>query len=198
MQTEFSDSFIKIRRYDVADIPLLYEAARESVVEGSKWLPWLHSDYSMAESLEWVLDCCKQWDQNREYNFVIVRRRDDRFLGGVGINQINVTHRIGNLGYWVRSTCTNRGIATAAARLAAQFGFKELQLCRLEILVAVDNLASQRVAEKAGARREGILRNRLFIHGRSIDATVFSLIPPTKIPLEALQDEGTGSQSHNI
>jgi len=178
MQIELSDSFIKIRRYDPTDIPLLYEAARESIVEGSQWLPWLHPGYSMAESLEWVLDCRKQWDQNREYNFVIVNAAADRFLGGVGINQINYTHRIANLGYWVRSSCNSRGIATAAAKLAAQFGFKELQLCRLEILVVVDNLASQRVAEKTGALREGILRKRLFIHGHSIDAVVFSLISP--------------------
>ncbi len=72
MQTELSNSFIKIRRYVTADIPLLFEAARESVAAGSRWLPWLHPDYSMAESLEWVVDCRRQWDQGREYSFAIV------------------------------------------------------------------------------------------------------------------------------
>ena len=48
---------------------------------------------------------------------------------------------------------------------------------RLEILAAVDNIASQRVAEKAGAIREGIMRNRLVIHGKLYDAVMFSLIP---------------------
>ncbi len=81
MQTELSNSFIKIRRYGTADIPLLFEAARESVANGSRWLPWLHQDYSMAESLEWVVDCRKQWDQGREYSFAIVDPLTDQFLG---------------------------------------------------------------------------------------------------------------------
>jgi len=176
MQTELSNSLIKIRRYGTGDIPLLFEAARESVEEGSRWLPWLHSDYSMAESLEWVVDCRKEWDQGREYSFAIVDPLNDLFLGRVGLNQISHTHRMANLGYWVRSSCTGRGVATAATRLIAQFGFAVLRLQRLEILIEVSNLASQRVAEKAGAQREGTLRKRLFIHGKAVDAVVYSLI----------------------
>jgi RimJ/RimL family protein N-acetyltransferase len=83
-----------------------------------------------------------------------------------------------NLGYWVRSSCTGRGVATAATQLIAQFGFEVLTLQRLEILTEVDNKASQRVAEKAGALREGILRKRLVIQGNSVDAVVYSLIAP--------------------
>jgi RimJ/RimL family protein N-acetyltransferase len=45
-------------------------------------------------------------------------------------------------------------------------------------MAATGNKASQRVAEKAGAVREGILRNRITVHGRVLDAVVFSLIPP--------------------
>jgi RimJ/RimL family protein N-acetyltransferase len=47
-------------------------------------------------------------------------------------------------------------------------------LNRLEIVAAVENIPSQRVAEKAGAIREGIARSRLFLNGRFHDAAVFS------------------------
>jgi RimJ/RimL family protein N-acetyltransferase len=43
--------------------------------------------------------------------------------------------------------------------------------------VAIENKASQGVAVKAGAMREGILRNRLLLHGKIHDAVMFSLIP---------------------
>ncbi|HYE66449.1 MAG TPA: GNAT family protein, partial [Pyrinomonadaceae bacterium] len=56
------------------------------------------------------------------------------------------------------------------------FGLEELGLQRIEIVVAVDNWASQRVAEKVGATREGILRKRLLIHGRPQDALMYSLV----------------------
>jgi RimJ/RimL family protein N-acetyltransferase len=64
---------------------------------------------------------------------------------------------VAHVGYWVRTGQTGQGIATAAVRLIARFGFEDLGLQRLELLVAVENLASRRVAEKAGARFEGIL-----------------------------------------
>jgi RimJ/RimL family protein N-acetyltransferase len=58
----------------------------------------------------------------------------------------------------------------------AKFGFAELGLQRIEILAAIPNIASQRVAEKAGAVREGVLRKRLLIRGVSQDAVMFSLV----------------------
>ena len=61
--------------------------------------------------------------------------------------------------------------------LVARFGFDELKLRRIEIVAAINNKASQRVAEKAGATREGILRNRLVVRDKVYDTVMFSLIP---------------------
>ena len=68
-------------------------------------------------------------------------------------------------------------MATAAVRLAADFAFNELQLTRLEIVTGLNNTSSQRVAAKAGAQREGVLRRRLLVHGKPEDAVLFSLVP---------------------
>ena len=111
-----------------------------------------------------------------DYTFAVVGNRDGRFLGTCGINQIDRMHLRANLGYWVRSTATGRGIATEATRLLARFGFETLRLERIEIVVNVGNLASGRVAEKAGALREGVARRRLRTNGESHDAVVYSLI----------------------
>jgi RimJ/RimL family protein N-acetyltransferase len=80
---------------------------------------------------------------------------DGGFLGGCGINQIHGIHRFGTLGYWVRTSATGRGVATEAVRRAAEFAFRNTDLVRLEILCAVGSAASQRVAVRAGAAREG-------------------------------------------
>lgn len=196
MQTTLSNSLVTIRRYDMADVPLLFEAARESPAEVSVWLPWCHRDYSMEDSLEWVLRSGKQWDDGREFHFGVFDSASGAFVGGVGLNELKREHRLANLGYWVRTAWAGRGVATAAARLAAQFGFEELALDRIEILAALGNKRSQRVARKLGALREGVLRNRLVIHGEAHDAVVFSLIgsewkPPDKLsPLRRGDAEG--------
>lgn len=177
------DDQIAIRPYLNSDAPLLYEAARESISEVSPWLPWCHQDYSMEESIGWVESRANAWDRNIEYSFVIMRNSDEVFLGGCGINHINRLHNFANLGYWIRSSAAGQGVATRATRLTADFGFRQAGFQRLEILASVDNIASQRVAEKAGALREGMLRRRLNIRGIMQDAILFSMIPTTPAEL---------------
>jgi RimJ/RimL family protein N-acetyltransferase len=77
----------------------------------------------------------------------------------------------------VRTDATGNGIATTAARLAARFGFEVLGLQRIEITVPIGHRASARVAEKLGARREGVLRHRLRLHGTPAGAVLFGLLP---------------------
>ena len=95
----------------------------------------------------------------------------------MGINFINRVHQMGNLGYWVRTSAAGHGVATTATRMAGRFAFEQLGLRRIEIVAAVGHVPSQRVAEKAGATREGVLRNRLLINSESLDAVLFSLVP---------------------
>ncbi|MEK6223196.1 MAG: GNAT family N-acetyltransferase, partial [Chloroflexota bacterium] len=82
-----------------------------------------------------------------------------------------------NLGYQVRTSRLGEGIATEAAKLVVRYGFEKLMFQRIEIVVRIDNVSSQKVAEKLGAVREGLLRNRLQINGTPWDAYMYSLIP---------------------
>ena len=116
------------------------------------------------------------WRNGKAYDFAVFDRETCAFLGGVGLNQLNRAHGFANLGYWVRASGMGRGVAGAAARLAARFAFEDLRLNRVEIIIAMENERSQRAAQKAGARREGVLRSRLLIAGRLHDAVMYSLV----------------------
>ena len=164
-----------IRPYAPDDARALWEAARESVREVHQWLPWCHPQYSIAEAEEWIGSRAPLAAEGREYTFAMVGS-DGRFLGGCGLNQINRIHRFANLGYWVRTSATRRGVATEAVRQVADFAFGNTDLVRLEIVCAVGNNASERVAQRAGAVREGVLRHRLLVHGQSVDAVMYSLV----------------------
>ena len=174
--TELSDGQILIRPFRAEDTSAVYEAVRESIAEVSKWLPWCHPDYRIEETEAFIMSREEGWKNEAEYSFGIFDARTGKFLGGVGLNQINRVHQMGNLGSWVRTSAAGRGIASSAARMVARFGLEELKLKRIEILAAVENNASQRAAEKAGALREGVLRKRLLIKGEALDAVLFSLV----------------------
>jgi ribosomal-protein-serine acetyltransferase len=92
------------------------------------------------------------------------------------VNHIDKANRMANLGYWVRTSATGCGVAPSAARLLADWAFRETDLVRLEIVCAVGNVRSQRVAERVGAVREGVLRQRLAIPGGHSDAVMYSLV----------------------
>jgi ribosomal-protein-serine acetyltransferase len=176
MSVELIESPILIRTYHEGDVDALFDAARESIAEVSPWLPWCHQNYSIEETREFITsrELASQGDE--WHSFGIFELDGGRFLGGVGINFINRVHQMSNLGYWVRTSAAGRGIATKATRRVARFAFEELGLQRIEIVAAVGNIPSQRVAEKVGAVREGVLRKRLWINGESQDAMMFSLI----------------------
>jgi ribosomal-protein-serine acetyltransferase len=176
MKTELTDSTISLRPYRLEDAEEIYLAVRESLDELHQWMPWCHPDYSIEESREWLASREDTWNGGTEYGFRIADARTDTYLGGVGLNKISRLHRAANLGYWVRTSAAGRGVATRATRLVARFGFEELNLVRIEIVAAVGNLASQRVAEKVGAVREGVMRSGLLIHGTAHDAVLTSLV----------------------
>lgn len=161
---------ISIRPHEEADIPRLYEAARESTARVYPWLPWCHPAYSLDDARDWIGSRAEAARSGREYEFAIVT--GSRLLGGCGLNAIRST--TANLGYWVRSSECGRGVAAAAVRLLIEWAREHTQLQRVEVLVPTDNLASLRVAETAGALRERVDRQRLKLHGVLHDTVVFS------------------------
>ncbi len=173
---ELTDSKVTLRRYRTEDAEPIYQAVRESIKEISPWLPWCHEGYSLEDSKTWSASRDDAWAKGEEYSFVIIGN-DDQPLGVCGLNHFDNENRFANVGYWVRTGKTNKGVATSATRLLARFGFNELKLNRIEFVVATGNISSQRVAEKAGAKREGILRKRLVVRERVYDAVMYSLIP---------------------
>jgi len=112
-----------------------------------------------------------------EYEFAVIDCESGALLGGCGLNNISSEFKMANVGYWVRTRWTKWGIAPAATLPLAKFAFEELKLNRIEIIADLENKNSQRVAEKVGAKREGILRNRVCIRGSARDVFMFSLIP---------------------
>jgi RimJ/RimL family protein N-acetyltransferase len=139
-------------------------------------MPWCHAGYTEADSIAWIEKCQLMWQSGEAYEFAMFDLANE-YVGGAGFNQFNRLHNVANLGYWVRQSRQRRGLAVAAVRLVAKFGFEALGLTRIEIVTASENTPSRRVAEKAGAQFECLARNRLVIHGVPRVAAVHSLVP---------------------
>jgi ribosomal-protein-serine acetyltransferase len=166
---------IAIRPYRLDDAAEVFKAVRESIAELSRWMPWCHPEYCLDESRSWLEMQVPAFQQGTSFEFAI-ESADERILGGCGLNQIDKQCLRANLGYWVRSGATRRGVATTAVGLLREWGFQHTDLMRFEIVIAAENQASLKVARKAGAIREGIARDRLLLHGAVHNAEIFSFI----------------------
>lgn len=173
LRDTLTDGVLTLHRYQAGDAEDVYSAALESRQEIYPWLPWCGPDYQISEAHAWIASQIAIWNEAASFEFCI-RTVDGQHVGGGGINGLNADHPFANLGYWVRTHQTRKGYATRATRLLAQFALTDLKLQRVEIVAAVGNVASQRVAEKSGATREGVLRHRLVLHDIPHDAAMFS------------------------
>ncbi len=175
-RTELTDGFVLLRPVEVGDFEHFWDAASESFNEVSLWMPW-SADMPKEEVRRWYVSSIDAWEKGNSYFFSVVDAGDRSYLGECFLDPVDVGHKTANLGYWVRTSRTRRGVATAATGLLAAFGLKEIGLRRIEIVIATANLASQRVAEKSGAVREGLLRNRIVVRDKVHDAIMYSIIP---------------------
>ena len=103
---------------------------------------------------------------------------DNKAIGAISVSANNGGDRCrGELGYVLGSKYWGKGIATKAVKMVASTIFKEWpHLERLEALVDVENGGSQRVLEKAGFQREGLLRKFCILKGRTRDMVIYSLL----------------------
>lgn len=171
------NSRIVLRPHEPGDVDLLLGAVQESIAEISPWLPWCHPDISRDDIAGFVEISRNGWKDRLQFQFAILDARAGTLLGGISLNHLAKSNRLANMGYWVRTSATGRGVASDAVKLLATYGFKNLDLSRIEIAAIPANVASCKVAERAGAKFEAIARNRLVMHGKAYDAALYSLVP---------------------
>ena len=166
---------VSLRPFELSDLDALCEAIGESTHELRTWMAWYYDDYGRDDARGWLAGREAAWDAAQAWDFAVVGE-GGQLLGSCGLHHIDLFHRFAELGYWIRTSATGQGVATAAARELCQWAFREQRMRRIEIVVATGNKASQRVAEKLGAQREGLMRKRLMIRDEMHDAVVFGVL----------------------
>ncbi|XP_028762402.1 uncharacterized protein LOC114720846 [Neltuma alba] len=128
-------------------------------------------------------DAAVDFIQNNAQNCSLFRAicLGDRAIGSMSVRSYSgddkARAKTAELGYVLGSKYWGKGIATKAVKQVVEMAFADLpDLQRLEALVDVENVASQRVLEKAGFQREGVLRKFLIMKGKSRDMVMFSVI----------------------
>jgi RimJ/RimL family protein N-acetyltransferase len=103
-----------------------------------------------------------------------VESHDGEFLGLGLFVRLEAEGRQGEIGYVIGPAARGRGVATSTLRLLTDWGFSQLGLERIELWIDVTNKASERVAERLGYLREGVLRSYWFKEDIRCDFGIWS------------------------
>lgn len=147
----------ELRALSVADAPAQVDAVATSLPELSAWLPWAQRPQTLAEATENLTEADRAFAAGEQYDYGI-RAAGGEFAGRVSLFRVDRRIPAGEIGYWLATPYTGRGLMREAVAALVNTGLAA-GLRRVEIRCDPRNVRSARVAEALGFTREGVLRN---------------------------------------
>ena len=145
-----TDGVVELRPPAEEDADAVFAACQDPEVSRFTSVPF---PYEMRHATDWIARAPGAWRDGTAAPMVIVDAESGELLGACGLLEMEGDQA--EIGYWVKREARARGVASRAVRLVTEWGLREVGLSRIHLLADVRNVASQRVAEKAGYRRRG-------------------------------------------
>ena len=164
------DDRIVLRDWADEDVPAIVAACRDP--ETARWTT-VPVPYTEGDAREWLERCADAWERGTA-PFAVVDRDSGELVAAITM----WLHRsVAELGYWAVPAHRGKGIVPRAVWLVTRWCFVELGAARVQLGTFPGNEASERVAEKCGFTREGVLRAWADQRGDRRDMTMWSLLP---------------------
>ncbi|MDQ0747273.1 RimJ/RimL family protein N-acetyltransferase [Streptomyces africanus] len=146
-----------LRPWRAGDAPAVYEVFQDPVMH--QW--HARTADSEEEVADWIRDWHQAWEEQREAQWAVVDADSDRLLGRVALREIRLGDGTAEVAYWTVPAARGRGVAARATTALAHWALDETGFHRLELLHAVRNEASCRVASRTGFALEGTKRSAI-------------------------------------
>lgn len=153
----------------------LYQAIAHDRVSLGKWLPWAYQMKSAQDEASFIQTIQEKMIKDRMVVLTILVNGEPS--GMIDLHNL-VKNQKGEIGYWLSSTYQGRGIITNSVLKLCQYAFSELNLQYVDLIVAVENGKSARIARNADFKLMGMKKNLI---NDKLDGQIFRKINPIRI-----------------
>lgn len=145
----------------------------KDVAEPTSGVPHPYED-GMAE--QWIATHEAAFVSLKGITLALMLKATHSLIGAMSLLNISIQHRHAELGYWIGKPYWNQGLGTEAAQAMIHYGFRALNLNRIQGRCLRRNIASGRVMEKAGMKYEGCWREQEFKAGKFEDVVFYGAL----------------------
>jgi RimJ/RimL family protein N-acetyltransferase len=168
-----TDGAVTLRAWAAEDAEAILAACQDPVMQHSIPIP---VPYLPEHARGFVENFApQQWSSRSGAPFAAVDAETGRLLAAPSLKAINSDQKVAEVGYWVAPWARGQKVAQRAVRLMCDWALTDLGLRRLEFFIEPANAASCIVAERVGALREELFRDKEVIRGTSRDIARYAL-----------------------
>jgi len=174
-----TDGVVRLRTWTAADAPAIVAGLEDG--SAAYWIVGMPHPYGPAEASDFLARAERELASAGYAHLAVTDAESGRVLGAIGLH-FRHDRQTGEIGYWVSPRERGRGVASRAVAIVTRWGFEQLELPRLELIIHPLNHESQMIASRCGFRREGLLRSYLEHRGERNDYYCFARLPDDPEP----------------
>lgn len=133
--------------------------------------------FKSVEEAEKIVDIfANNYREKRGIRWGIERKETKEIIGTIGFNAWLPKHKRAEIGYEIHPQHWRQGYTSEAVSEVISYGFDAMGLTRIGAVVFIENEASNKLLDKVGFQREGVLKNYMYQDGKAYDTYVYALL----------------------
>lgn len=164
---------LRLVRHDLSHAADMYQLRTDAEVV--KYLD-THLPKSITDIENKIKENIENFNNKIGINWIIQLKDSKEAIGYMGIWRIDKHNNRGELGYALKKSYWQLGIATEAAKSVINFGFREMEIHTIMANTNPHNKASQALLTKLGFIQEAYFRQDYFFDGQYLDSAIYGLI----------------------
>lgn len=163
-----------LREATIADATDMFDYLSDKDVTTPMGLdPYTSANDVFNDEITWYTSI---FEEGTGMRWVITKKDSDVVIGSCGFLNMSPNNQRAEIGFELNKKHWGQGIASEAVKAVIEYGYSRLNLNRIEAIVDPPNLSSQKLMEKQGFVKEGLLRHYEYNFGKFSDVFMYSLL----------------------